>query len=103
MDLKLDIANLYIKAGQKGVGVVFLITDAQIADESFMIIINDILASGEIFSLFSDEQVEDIITSIRNEVKTLGLQDTRENCWNFFGRLKFKSLVKFWSEDFLSE
>ncbi len=84
MDLKLDIANLYIKAGQKGVAIVFLITDAQIADESFMVIINDILASGEIFSLFSDEQVEDIITSIRNEVKTLGLQDTRENCWKFF-------------------
>lgn len=84
VDLKLDIANLYIKAGQKNIGLIFLITDAQVVDETFMIVINDILASGEIQGLFSDEQIEDIISSMRNEVKTLGIQDTRENCWKFF-------------------
>ena len=84
IDLKIDIANLFIKAGQKNIGVVFLITDAQVADEKFLVLINDLLASGEIPGLFPDEQVEDIITSIRNEVKTLGIQDTRENCWKFF-------------------
>ena len=84
VDLKIDIANLFIKAGLKNIGVVFLLTDAQVADEKFLVLINDLLASGEIPGLFSDEQSEDIITSVRNEVKTLGIADTRENCWRFF-------------------
>ena len=84
MDLKIDINNLFIKAGQKNIGIVFLLTDAQVSDEKFLVLINDLLASGEIPGLFADEQIEDIISSIRNEVKTLGIPDTRENCWKFF-------------------
>ena len=83
-DLKIDLATLYVKSGQKNVGVVFLMTDAQVADEKFLVLINDLLASGEIPGLFPDEQVEDIISSIRNEVKSLGIDDTRENCWKYF-------------------
>ena len=84
VDLKTDISQLYIKAGQKNIGVVFLMTDAQVADEKFLVLINDLLASGEIPGLFADEQVEEIIGSIRNEVKSLGIDDTRENCWKYF-------------------
>lgn len=83
-DLKTDISGLYVKAGQKNVGVVFLMTDAQVADEKFLVLINDLLASGEIPNLFPDEQVEDIISSMRNEVKSIGMDDTRENCWKYF-------------------
>lgn len=83
-DLKIDLAALYVKAGQKNMGVVFLMTDAQVADEKFLVLINDLLASGEIPGLFPDEQIEDIIGSIRNEVKSMGLDDTRENCWKYF-------------------
>lgn len=39
---------------------------------------------GDIPDLFSEEEVDMIITSIRVELKALGLLDTRENCWNFF-------------------
>ena len=42
------------------------------------------MASGEIPDLFSDDEVENIVTMVRNEVKGAGLQDTRENCWKFF-------------------
>jgi dynein heavy chain len=83
-DLKLDLSNLYIKSGQKNIGTVFLMTDAQVADEKFLVLINDLLASGEIPNLFADEQVEEIIGAVRNEVKSLGIDDTRENCWKFF-------------------
>jgi len=48
------------------------------------VLINDLLASGEIPGLFADDEVENIISGIRNEVKGAGLQDTRENCWMFF-------------------
>ncbi|KAI1896623.1 hypothetical protein AGOR_G00096680 [Albula goreensis] len=83
-DLKNDLAALYIKAGVKNVGTVFLMTDAQVADEKFLVLVNDLLASGEIPDLFPDDEVENIIGSVRNEVKGLGLMDTRENCWKFF-------------------
>ncbi|XP_041078235.1 dynein heavy chain 9, axonemal-like [Polyodon spathula] len=83
-DLKTDLATQYIKAGVKNIGTVFLMTDAQVSDEKFLVLVNDLLASGEIPDLFPDDEVENIISSVRNEVKGLGLMDTRENCWKFF-------------------
>lgn len=44
--LQSDIAALYIKVGLKNIGTVFLHTDAQIPDERFLVLINDMLASG---------------------------------------------------------
>lgn len=41
-----DIAALYIKVGLKNIATVFLHTDAQIPDERFLVLINDMLASG---------------------------------------------------------
>lgn len=46
--LQSDIAALYIKAGVKNIGTVFLHTDAQIPDERFLVLINDMLASGSL-------------------------------------------------------
>nr|P39057.1 RecName: Full=Dynein beta chain, ciliary [Heliocidaris crassispina]BAA00827.1 dynein beta-heavy chain [Heliocidaris crassispina] len=83
-DLKLDLATVCMKAGLKNIGTVFLMTDAQVSDEKFLVLINDLLASGEIPDLFADDEVENIIGGVRNEVKGMGLQDTRENCWKFF-------------------
>ncbi|KFW62348.1 Dynein heavy chain 9, axonemal, partial [Pygoscelis adeliae] len=83
-DLKADLANQYLKAGVKNVGTVFLMTDAQVADEQFLVLVNDFLASGEIPDLFPDDEVENIINSVRNEVKGRGLVDSRDTCWKFF-------------------
>nr|XP_025719696.1 dynein heavy chain 9, axonemal [Callorhinus ursinus] len=38
----------------------------------------------EIPDLYSDDEVENIINNVRNEVKSQGLVDNRENCWKFF-------------------
>jgi len=75
---------LYIKAGQKGIGTVFLMTDSQVADEKYLVLINDMLASGEIPNLFPDDAIEEIIGAMRNEVKSQGIDDTRENIWKYF-------------------
>ncbi|XP_070790567.1 dynein axonemal heavy chain 9 [Pituophis catenifer annectens] len=83
-DLKADLAAQCIIAGMKNVATVFLLTDTQLADERFLVLVNDLLASGEIPDLFPDEEVENIISNMRNEVKTHGLMDTREACWKFF-------------------
>jgi dynein heavy chain len=83
-DLRTDLAQLYTKSGLKGIGIIFLLTDAQVPDEDFLVLINDLLASGEIPGLFADDEVENIINGLRNEVKGAGIQDTRENIWRFF-------------------
>ncbi|KAM4673740.1 dynein axonemal heavy chain 9 [Amazona ochrocephala] len=83
-ELKADLANQYLKAGVKNMGTVFLMTDAQVADEQFLVLVNDFLASGEIPDLFPDDEVENIINSVRNEVKGRGLVDSKETCWKFF-------------------
>ncbi|XP_028032579.1 dynein beta chain, ciliary-like isoform X2 [Bombyx mandarina] len=83
-DLKVDLATLYIKSGLKNLGNVFLMTDAQVADERFLVLINDLLASGEIPELLADDEIENIINGVRGETKASGVPDTRENCWRFF-------------------
>lgn len=68
-DLKNELSGLYLKAGLKNVGIMFLMTDAQIPNEQFLVMINDMLASGEIPDLFPDDEIENIIAGVRNEVK----------------------------------
>lgn len=41
-------------------------------------------AAGDIPDLFSDEDMDMIVNSIRMELRGLGLIDTRDNCWSFF-------------------
>ncbi|NXP60283.1 DYH17 protein, partial [Chloropsis cyanopogon] len=83
-DLKLDLASQYIKAAVKNIPGVFLMTDSQVAEESFLVVINDFLASGEVPGLFQDTDLETIIGAMRPQVKSLGLEDTKENCWKLF-------------------
>ncbi|NXU85060.1 DYH17 protein, partial [Xiphorhynchus elegans] len=83
-DLKLDLASQYIKAAVKNIPTMFLMTDSQVAEESFLVLINDFLASGDVPGLFQDSDLETIIGAMRPQVKSLGLEDTKENCWKFF-------------------
>ncbi|XP_023680034.2 dynein axonemal heavy chain 11 isoform X2 [Paramormyrops kingsleyae] len=83
-DLKTDLASLYIKTGTKNIPTVLLLTDTQIPEEHFLVPVSDLLASGELPDLFSDEEVDQILAEVRNEVRGLGLLDSRENCWRFF-------------------
>jgi len=68
-DLKADLAVLYLKAGLKGIGITFLMSDSQVAEEKFLVVVNDMLASGEIAELMSDEEMDNVINAVRNEVK----------------------------------
>ncbi|XP_036139541.1 dynein beta chain, ciliary [Monomorium pharaonis] len=83
-ELKADLAVLYLKAGLKGMGITFLMSDSQVAEEKFLVVVNDMLATGEITELFTDDEVDNVINAVRSEVKQTGLIDTKENCWKFF-------------------
>ena len=82
-DMMLDLANLYQKTGAKNVATMFLMSDAQVVDEKFLVLMNNLLASGDIPDLFLDDEMDNIVTMVRNEVKASGVSDTRENCWKF--------------------
>ncbi|XP_031336595.1 dynein beta chain, ciliary isoform X1 [Photinus pyralis] len=84
VDLRKELSGLYLKSGLKNVGIMFLMTDAQVPNEQFLVLINDMLASGEVPDMFSEDEIENIIGGVRNEVKGAGILDTRENCWKFF-------------------
>ncbi|KAG7187946.1 hypothetical protein KM043_013908 [Ampulex compressa] len=67
-DMRSDLAGLYLKAGLKSVPITFLMTDAQVAEEKFLVVVNDMLASGEIVDLFADDELENVINAVRSEV-----------------------------------
>ncbi|XP_061233427.1 dynein axonemal heavy chain 17 isoform X1 [Neopsephotus bourkii] len=83
-DLKLDLAAQCMKAAVQNIPTVFLMTDSQVAEEAFLVLINDFLAAGEVPGLFQGDELEDIFSAMKPEVKYLGLQETRENCWKVF-------------------
>ena len=69
-DLKLDLQEMYKKAAVKpGNPHVFLMTDGQIADERFLVYLNDLLASGDIPDLFPQEEKDGIVGSGFNRLK----------------------------------
>ena len=83
-DFKTDIAEMYMRAGCKDEGILFLFTDSQIADERFLVFLNDLLASGEIPDLFPLEDLDNIVNAVSSKCKNAGIAPTRENCWSFF-------------------
>jgi dynein heavy chain len=83
-DLRVDLQNLYLKAGTKGIPISFLLTDTQIVDDAWLVYINDFLSSGNIPDLFNAEDKDSILSSIRNEAKAAGVADSREAMYEFF-------------------
>merc|ERR1719295_2016101 len=76
VDLLEDIKQLYMKCGVKGSGVTFMLTDSQIVDEKWLVYINDLLSSGDIPSLFAEDEKDSIYCSLRSEFKLHGIEDS---------------------------
>jgi dynein heavy chain, axonemal len=83
-DLKLDLIEMFGKAGVKDEGVCFLFTEGQITNERFLVYINDLLSSGEIADLYAIDEKDGIINNVRPAVKGAGILDSPDNCWAYF-------------------
>ncbi|OQR82552.1 dynein heavy chain [Achlya hypogyna] len=79
-----DIKSFMLKAGVQGLPTVFLFTDSQIVDESFLEDINNILNSGEVPNLFAADELDRVVADMRPVVKALGLPETRDQCLTSF-------------------
>ena len=63
---------------------VFLFTDSHVKNEGFLEAINNMLTIGIVPSIFTEEAKAEVIASIKPLAKKAGIQDTPQNCWNFF-------------------
>jgi dynein heavy chain len=83
-DLKTDIQSLYFKTGVKQEGYLFLFTEGQIANERFLVYINDLLSSGEIADLYTGDEKEVIVNQLRAKCKAERGTDNRDMVWTYF-------------------
>eukprot|EP00768_Dysnectes_brevis_P002834 gnl/Dysnectes_brevis/2072_a2396_807.p1 GENE.gnl/Dysnectes_brevis/2072_a2396_807~~gnl/Dysnectes_brevis/2072_a2396_807.p1 ORF type:complete len:4631 (+),score=1942.19 gnl/Dysnectes_brevis/2072_a2396_807:116-13894(+) len=81
-----DLKILYQMAGVEGKGVTFLFTDNEIKQEVFLERINNILTSGEVPALFPKDEMDVIISDVREPYKAefpRGV-DTNDILWQYF-------------------
>ncbi|TMW57037.1 hypothetical protein Poli38472_002962 [Pythium oligandrum] len=69
LDFKTDLQNLFFKAGVKGDALVFLLQDNQIKHERMLVLINDLLSSGQIPELYNADEQQNIVQQILPKVK----------------------------------
>lgn len=80
-DFKADILKIYQKCVIKSLRVMFLITDAHIVDERFLLYINEILTTGCIADIIPVEEKDALCSAVKAEIKAEGGLDTPEMCW----------------------
>ncbi|KNE71129.1 hypothetical protein AMAG_15798 [Allomyces macrogynus ATCC 38327] len=72
-----DIKKIMKKAGGEGKPTVFLFSDTQIQQESFLEDINNLLNSGEVPNIYAADEKAEIIELVRSEgMKKKGAEDT---------------------------
>ncbi|XP_078523750.1 dynein axonemal heavy chain 10 isoform X2 [Lissotriton helveticus] len=79
-----DLKTLYLKLGIDNKKMIFLFTDAHVAEEGFLELINNMLTSGMVPALFPDEDKENILGQVRDEAVKHGVGPAKESVWQFF-------------------
>ncbi|XP_064322361.1 dynein axonemal heavy chain 10 [Phalacrocorax carbo] len=79
-----DLKNLYQKLGIENKSMVFLFTDAHVAEESFLELINNMLTSGMVPALFPDDEKDTILSQIGDEATKAGVNPAKESVWQYF-------------------
>jgi len=79
-----DLKSLYKIAGIDGFPVVFLFTDNQIVNESFVEDINNLLNSGEVPGMYPADEKEAVLTDMREYCIENNLPLTRDAIWTTF-------------------
>ncbi|XP_023379661.1 dynein heavy chain 10, axonemal-like, partial [Pteropus vampyrus] len=79
-----DLKSLYLKLGLENKTVMFLFTDAHVAEEGFLELINNMLTSGIVPALFPDEEKESVLSQIGQEALKQGMGPAKESVWQYF-------------------
>ncbi|EDL24804.1 mCG3819, partial [Mus musculus] len=74
-----DVKKVLLKAGLQNLPITFLFSDTQIKNESFLEDINNVLNSGDIPNIYSADEQDQIINTMRPYIQEQGLQPTKAN------------------------
>jgi dynein heavy chain len=81
-DFREDLRNLYKIVLTKP--QTFLFTDAHVAEEGFLELLNNILTIGMVPALFPEEEKDGMISPLDEEMRKQKLPETKEFRWNYF-------------------
>ena len=87
-----NLETLYTKILIEDKQVVFMFSDSQITEESFLELINTILTVGIINNLFDDAKRNDIRNNLRDKCKKEGKGESPEEIWEFYENSVRKNL-----------
>ncbi|ETO04869.1 hypothetical protein RFI_32529 [Reticulomyxa filosa] len=79
-----EVQELYLKTGKEQQPAVLLIADTQFIEESFLEDINNMLSTGQIPTLFSNNELQSILDSLRVDAKREGYNDTYDSLYSYF-------------------
>ncbi|KAG5844641.1 hypothetical protein ANANG_G00164650 [Anguilla anguilla] len=79
-----DLKVLYHKLAIENKKTVFLFTDAHVAEEGFLELINNMLTSGMVPALFADDEKESVLNQLREEALKMGSGPSKESIWQYF-------------------
>eukprot|EP01135_Chromosphaera_perkinsii_P005558 Nk52_evm107s352 gene=Nk52_evmTU107s352 len=79
-----DLKSLYFTSGVENKQTVFLFNDTQILEESFLEDIGNILGSGEVPSLHSPDEFEQIKSELESAAKQQGIAENNDALYSFF-------------------
>jgi dynein heavy chain len=77
-----DIKLLYAEVA-KG-PTTFLFTDAHVAEEGYLESVNNILTTGLVPALFEQSEKDELSSTVRDEVRAAGIDETPTAMWNYF-------------------
>ncbi|KYQ51703.1 Dynein heavy chain 10, axonemal [Trachymyrmex zeteki] len=80
-----DIKNLYNMVGLENKRIVFMFTSAHIKEESFLELVNSMLA-GFVPALFNDEEKDTIVFSCRDAAVKAGFDISKKSVWSYFAK-----------------
>ena len=83
-DLKADLQSMYMKAGVKQEGVLFLFTDNQITDERFLVYLNDLLGSADIADLYAADEKDTVCNAVAKKAKEAGVVQEMPALYQYF-------------------
>ncbi|XP_078467787.1 dynein axonemal heavy chain 10-like [Lampetra planeri] len=87
-----DLKVLYTKLGIDNKKIVFMFTDAHVAKESFLEIVNNMLTCGVVPALFLDDERENIVNQIRDEATSVGFGLSKASIWQYFNEKSASNL-----------
>ena len=73
-----DLKNVLLSAGGEGKPTVFLFSDTQIVEESFVEDVSNLLNSGEVPNLWAEDEISKIVSMVRPLAKAAGKLETKD-------------------------